>query len=85
VEGRELGFNQKCNKIMELELIKNSILEIRGKRVILDYELAKLYDIETKRPQQFIEVTYNKIKIPTAKYPVKFFYLTKKIIILFSK
>ena len=34
---------------MELELIKNSILEIRGKRVILDYELAKLYGIETKR------------------------------------
>ncbi|MEY4487432.1 MAG: hypothetical protein RL440_1979 [Bacteroidota bacterium] len=31
---------------MELELIKNSILEIRGKRVILDYELAKLYGIE---------------------------------------
>jgi hypothetical protein len=34
---------------MELELIKNSILDIRGKRVILDYELAKLYGIETKR------------------------------------
>ncbi len=33
---------------MELELIKNSILEIRGKKVILDFELAKLYQIETK-------------------------------------
>ena len=33
---------------MELELIKNSILEIRYKRVILDYELAKLYEVETK-------------------------------------
>ncbi len=33
---------------MELELIKNSILDIRGKRVILDYELAKLYEVETK-------------------------------------
>ncbi len=35
-------------KIMELELIKKSILEIRGKKVILDFELAKLYQIETK-------------------------------------
>jgi hypothetical protein len=34
---------------MELELIKNSILVIRGKCVILDFELAKLYGIETKR------------------------------------
>ena len=33
---------------MELELIKKSILEIRGKKVILDFELAKLYQIETK-------------------------------------
>ena len=33
---------------MELELIKNSILEIRGKRVILDYELAKMYQVENK-------------------------------------
>jgi hypothetical protein len=29
-------------------LCKNSILEIRGKKVILDFELAKLYQIETK-------------------------------------
>ena len=33
---------------MELERIKKSILEIRGKKVILDFELAKLYQIETK-------------------------------------
>jgi hypothetical protein len=32
---------------MELELIKNSILDIRGKRVILDYELSNLYEVET--------------------------------------
>jgi hypothetical protein len=33
----------------------------------------------TKRPQQYIEVTYNKIKIPTAKYPVnlRFLYAIK--------
>lgn len=33
---------------MELEQIKNSILEIRGKKVILDFELAKMYQVETK-------------------------------------
>jgi hypothetical protein len=39
---------------MELELIKNSILDIRGKRVILDYELAKLYEVETKALKQAV-------------------------------
>ena len=39
---------------MELELIKNSILEIRGKRVILDYELAKLYEVETRVLKQAV-------------------------------
>ena len=33
---------------MELTTIKNSIHEIRGKRVILDYELAKMYKVETR-------------------------------------
>ena len=39
---------------MELELIKNSILDIRGKRVILDNELAKLYEVETKALKQAV-------------------------------
>jgi len=39
---------------MELELIKNSILEIRGKKVILDYELAKLYEVETRALKQAV-------------------------------
>jgi hypothetical protein len=39
---------------MELELIKNSILDIRGKRVILDYELAKLYEVETRVLKQAV-------------------------------
>jgi hypothetical protein len=33
---------------MEIEIIKTSIHEIRGKKVILDFELAKMYHIETK-------------------------------------
>ena len=39
---------------MELEVIKNSILEIRGKKVILDYELAKMYLTETKRLKESV-------------------------------
>jgi len=39
---------------MEIELIKNSILEIRGKKVILDFELAKLYEVETRILKQAV-------------------------------
>jgi hypothetical protein len=39
---------------MEIEIIKNSILEIREKKVILDFELAKLYGIETKRLKESV-------------------------------
>ena len=33
---------------MEVEHIKNSIHEIRGHKVILDFEVAKMYQVETK-------------------------------------
>lgn len=33
---------------MELQLIQNKIYEIRGLRVILDYDLAEMYEVETK-------------------------------------
>ena len=39
---------------MELELIKKSILEIRGRKVILDYELAKIYEVETRVLKQAV-------------------------------
>lgn len=39
---------------MELKQIKNSILEIRGKKVILDFELAKMYQTETKRLKESV-------------------------------
>ena len=34
---------------MELIPIENKIYEIRGRRVMLDFDLAKLYEVETKR------------------------------------
>jgi hypothetical protein len=39
---------------MELELIKNSIHEIRGKKVILDFELAIMYEVETRALKQAV-------------------------------
>ena len=39
---------------MEIEIVKNSILEIRGKKVILDFELAKLYEVETRILKQAV-------------------------------
>ena len=39
---------------MELEIIKNSIHEIRGKKVMLDMVLAKLYEVETRVLKQAV-------------------------------
>jgi hypothetical protein len=39
---------------MEIDQIKNSILEIRGINVILDFELAKLYEVETRVLKQAV-------------------------------
>ena len=39
---------------MELTTIKNSIHEIRGKNVMLDMDLAKLYEVETKALKQAV-------------------------------
>ena len=39
---------------MEIEIIKNSIHELRGKRIILDFEVAKLYEVETRVLKQAV-------------------------------
>jgi len=33
---------------MELQIIQNKIFEIRGMRVMLDFDLAEMYDVETR-------------------------------------
>ena len=45
---------------MELELINNSILEIRGKKVMLDMDLAKIYEVETKRLKESVRRNINR-------------------------
>jgi hypothetical protein len=39
---------------MELEQIKSSILEIRGKKVMLDMDLAIIYEVETRVLKQAV-------------------------------
>ena len=34
---------------MNTEIIHNKIYEIRGHKVMLDYEIAEMYEVETKR------------------------------------
>jgi hypothetical protein len=39
---------------MELQIIQNKIYEIRGQRVMLDFDLAVLYGTETKRLKEAV-------------------------------
>ena len=40
---------------MELQIIQNKIYDIRGVRVMLDYDLAKLYEVETRALKQAVK------------------------------
>lgn len=40
--------NEQLHLIMDLEVIKSKIYEIRGQRVMLDRDLAQMYGVETK-------------------------------------
>jgi len=40
---------------MELQIIQNKIYEIRGQRVMLDFDLAKMYQVETKRLKEQVK------------------------------
>ena len=39
---------------MELEIIQNKIFEVRGSKVMLDFDLALLYNVETKSLKQSV-------------------------------
>ena len=40
---------------MELQIIQNKIYEIRGQRVMFDFDLAGLYDVETRTLNQAVK------------------------------
>ena len=39
---------------MDIQIIQNKIYEIRGRRVMLDFDLANLYQVETKRLKESV-------------------------------
>ena len=39
---------------MELDVIQNKIYEVRGVRVMLDFDLAELYQVETRVLKQSV-------------------------------
>jgi len=39
---------------MELQTIQNRIYEIRGQKVLLDFDLSELYETETKRLKEAV-------------------------------
>jgi hypothetical protein len=48
---------------MELQIIQNKIYEIRGQRVMLDFDLSELYEVETRTLNQ--SVKRNIIRFPS--------------------
>jgi hypothetical protein len=53
---------EKAKSIVPLELVERTILVIRGQKVILDADLAKLYGASTKRLNQ--QVNRNRDRFP---------------------
>ena len=45
---------------MELEVIQNKIVEIRGCKVMLDFDLALLYNVENKRLKEAVRRNINR-------------------------
>ena len=45
---------------MELQIIQNKIFEIRGMRVMLDFDLAEMYETETKRLKEAVRRNPNR-------------------------
>jgi len=43
---------------MEIEIIQNKIYEIRNQRVMLDFDLAKMYSVETRVLNQAVKKKY---------------------------
>ena len=45
---------------MELEVIQNKIFEIRGHKVMLDFDLSLLYNVENKRLKEAVRRNSNR-------------------------
>ena len=45
---------------MEATIIRNKIYEIRGQKVMLDFDLAELYEVQTKALNQAVKRNINR-------------------------
>lgn len=60
------------SSVMQLTLIQSKIYEIRGQKVMLDFDLAEMYEVETKRLKEAV-------KRNLSRFPADFmFILTQK-------
>lgn len=48
---------------MELQVIQNKIYEIRGQKVLLDFDIAEMYGVETKRLKEAVRRNRNRFPI----------------------
>ena len=67
------------NEIAEKDVIniENMIYEIDGKEVMLDSDLAKLYNVETKRINEIVKRNIN-------RFPENFCFKLTKFLLIFS-
>ena len=64
--------NHKIKTMKDIEIIQSKIYEIRGQRIMLDFDLASLYDVETR-------VLNQAVKRNIERFPEDFmFQLTKE-------
>ena len=59
---KEDTYFYRQKRVMELDVIRKRIYEIRGQRVMLDRDLAELYGVETKVLNQ--AVRRNQLRFP---------------------
>jgi hypothetical protein len=59
--------NKLIYREMHLQVIQTKIYEVRGQKVMLDYDLAELYDVETKRLNEAV-------KRNTERFPERFMF-----------
>ena len=57
---------------MEIEVIKNKIFEIRGFKVMLDFDLASMYEIDTK-------VLKQSVRRNLKRFPIDFMFELSKV------
>ena len=47
---------------MNLTIIQNKIYEVRGERIMLDFDIAELYEVKTKRLKEAVRRNRKKFR-----------------------